>query len=351
MSTESMPEAPPAGSSRDWNPNVKRVAEELERITREWRTPVRASTYPGHGRTGEAWGIDLWVEDFRQQADKVSEEIGDRIQKYVDANSVRLGIAYEIWWGWMREHPGAFLISGRKEWFDYTPHARAWNASHPTADDDWDTVIHKDHYHLQIKVGHVYRAPAGFSNPNGEKTDAEKAAIIDRYFHEKNVYPWVPYVPIGKTLVEECRRMGPDGLWVSTAAALVEQESFGKNIFGCDWGSKWTNTPPFCQVAVTEERVKRLIANVRSGGGQNGVGLTQLTTLGYVLDAEKMGGAHLPRYQMRRGFALLNHLLASYDYLNALEAFNDGNGRSNDPNNPYDIQFAQKHRAWKNRLN
>lgn len=348
MAHEAMPEAPPAGSTRNWNVNARRVAEELERVTRERGTPVRASTYRGHGRTGEAWGIDLWVEDFRQWSDAQSESIGDFIQAYVDKHSVRLGISYEIWFGWMREHPGSFLLSNRKEWFNYAPIADEWNRTHPNADDDRDTMLHGDHYHLQVKVGHVYRAPDG---GNGEKTDAEKAAIIDAYFRQKNAYPWIPYVPLGKTLVEECRRMGPDGLWVSTAAALVEQESFGKNIFGCDWGSRWTKVPPYCQVAVTKEKVKDLIANVRDGGGQNGVGLTQLTTLQYVLDAERMGGAHLPRYQMRRGFELLNDLLASYDYLNALEAYNDGNGRTNDPNNPYDLQFAAKHRAWKNRLN
>lgn len=145
--------------------------------------------------------------------------------------------------------------------------------------------------------------------------------------------------------------MGPDGLWVSTAAALVEQESGGRNIFGCDWGDKWIWVPPYCQVPVTADRVRDLIANVEAGGGQNGVGLTQLTTIQFVYDAEDMGGAHLPRFQMRRGFQLLNELLANYDYLNAVEAYNDGNGRWNDPDNPYDIQFATKHRAWKNRLN
>jgi hypothetical protein len=70
-----------------------------------------------------------------------------------------------------------------------------------------------------------------------------------------------------------------------------------------------------------------------------------------VREAEAMGGGHILRYQMRVGFKLLNDLLAQYDYLNALEAYNDGNGRWNDPENPYDLQFAAKHRAWKDRLN
>jgi hypothetical protein len=55
--------------------------------------------------------------------------------------------------------------------------------------------------------------------------------------------------------------MGPEGLWVSTAAALLEQESGGKNVFGCDGGKRWTNEPPYCNVEVTRERVKALIDN------------------------------------------------------------------------------------------
>ena len=119
--------------------------------------------------------------------------------------------------------------------------------------------------------------------------------------------------------------------WKASLAALVEA--------------------PFCNVKVTEARVRELIANVKNGGGQNGVGPTQLTTLQYVLDANKMGGAWVPRYNMRRGFALLNFLPGQFDYLDALEAYNDGNGRTNNPDNPYDLQFAAKHRAWKDRLN
>jgi hypothetical protein len=48
---------------------------------------------------------------------------------------------------------------------------------------------------------------------------------------------------------------------------------------------------------------------------------------------------------------LLNDLLAQYDHLNALEAYNDGNGGWNNPENPHNALLAAKHRAWKNRLN
>ncbi len=334
--------APPAGSTRNWNPNVLKVVQELERVF-----DVKCSTYPGHGRTGEAWGIDVWVEKFRNKADASSVRLGDRIQKYCELHHERLGIGYMIWWNWMIEYPGAFLISNRSEWFSYEPHAREWNRTHPNADDEPDTVRHFDHDHLQILVGHVYRAPDG---GNGEKTDYEKAQIIDRYFSSLQVFDHVPYEPIGKTLIEECRRQGEKGLWVSTAAALVEQESAGRNLFGCDHGATG-DKPPFCHHRVTQRRVERLVGGGKFPKGMNGIGLTQLTWWTYVMDAEKMGGAHVPRYQMRVGFKFLNDLLNTYGYLDALEAYNDGKPGNNDPSNHYDLQFAEKHRALKDRLN
>lgn len=177
-----------------------------------------------------------------------------------------------------------------------------------------------------------------------------RATIIDNYFKSKNYYPWIPYVSIGSMIIEECNRMGANGLWVTTACAQIEQESGGKNMFGCDWGNEWTYEPPYCQVKVTAERVRLLIANYHEYGSQNGIGLTQLTYMPYVMQAQNMGGAHLPRYQMRVGFKVLNDLLNNYDYYNALEAYNDGNPRFNDPDNPYELQFEAKHLAWKERL-
>jgi hypothetical protein len=103
---------------------------------------------------------------------------------------------------------------------------------------------------------------------------ATRAEIIESYFKSQDYYPHIPYKPIGEIIVQEVERMGPDGLYVSTAAALVEKESGGKNVFGCDWGSKWTDTPPYCNVAVTEERVRKLIDNYYQppvGLGANGV--------------------------------------------------------------------------------
>lgn len=172
-----------------------------------------------------------------------------------------------------------------------------------------------------------------------------KAAKIDRYFRAQNFYPWIPYRSIGRTLVQE-----RGGLWVSTAAALVEKESGGKNLFGCDWGGTWITVPPYCQVAVTRRRVQALLANIEDGGGQNGVGLTQLTALEYVLAAEREGGAHLPRYQMRVGFRLLNELIGELGFQAGAAAYNAGRGNWQSVYHTYGADVVRLQQEWQRRL-
>lgn len=177
-----------------------------------------------------------------------------------------------------------------------------------------------------------------------------RAEIVDAYFRQKNYYLDIPYKPIGQVMIEEVERMGADGLYLSTAAALVEKESGGKNLFGCDWGARWTNEPPYCQVAVTQARVKALIRNVNAGGGQNGVGLTQLTSIGLVQEAERMGGAHLPRFQMRVGFRYLNDLIADLGWPAGAAAYNAGAGNWRAVIDTYGASVARLEREWAARL-
>src|SRR5215204_988155 len=182
---------------------------------------------------------------------------------------------------------------------------------------------------------------------------ASRAEIIDDFFQEQDAFPFIPYQPLGAELVRECESMGPDGLFVSTAAALVEKESGGKNIFGCDFGERWITDPPFCQVAVTRERVKRLIDNFHlppPGIGANGIGVTQLTSMDLVEEAEGMGGAHLLRHQMRVGFGLLNRLIALFGWPEGAAAYNAGPGNLLSVMDTYGADMARKERQWAQRL-
>ncbi|HEV2745640.1 MAG TPA: hypothetical protein VGV91_20970, partial [Rubrobacter sp.] len=173
---------------------------------------------------------------------------------------------------------------------------------------------------------------------------ASRAEIIDDFFREQDAHPHVHYKPLGADLVRECESMGPDGLFVSTAAALLEQESGGKNIFGCDFGARLTNVPPFCQIEVTKERVKRLIDNFHQpppGIGANGIGVTQLTSMSLVEQAERMGGAHLVRHQMRVGFGHLNRLIAMFGWPEGAAAYNAGPGNLQSVMGTYGADMAK----------
>ncbi len=181
--------------------------------------------------------------------------------------------------------------------------------------------------------------------------ETRKGRIIDEFFERSNFYSWIPFEPIGDIVVEECARMGEGGLWVSTAAALIQQEAGGKNLFGCDWGSRWTNVPPYCQVRVTRDRVKLLIENFRDGGGQNGIGLTQLTSMDYVMEAERMGGAHLPRFQMRVGFRLLNDNINDMGFQAGAAAYNAGRGNYMAVYYTYGASVVRLQQEWQRRLN
>jgi hypothetical protein len=97
-------------------------------------------------------------------------------------------------------------------------------------------------------------------------------------------------------VIEEANRAG---LPLAVAVALLEKETGipQRNIFGCDHGEGVA----FCHENVTEARVKAL----RASGLANGVGWTQLTFPPLVEEADRLGGAHKPRFQMRVGFKLL----------------------------------------------
>jgi hypothetical protein len=135
-----------------------------------------------------------------------------------------------------------------------------------------------------------------------------------------------------KMVREAGHRYGPailatskrERLSFALALALVEQESGFRNIFGCDLGPQ--STAPWCHQQVTRDRVKALIAHVNAGGTSNGVGLTQLTSIGLIRQAEAMGGAHMVRPQCRVGFGLLHGLIERHGEVDGIGCYNGGEG-------------------------
>jgi hypothetical protein len=99
-----------------------------------------------------------------------------------------------------------------------------------------------------------------------------------------------------RIVVEEAKRAK---LPLRFALAMLEKETGipQRNIFGCDHGSG----KAFCHEKVTAAKV----AALRRSGLANGVGWTQLTFPPFVAEADRLGGAHKPRFQMRVGFKVL----------------------------------------------
>jgi hypothetical protein len=184
------------------------------------------------------------------------------------------------------------------------------------------------------------------------------AGITDRQLKDRiNTYAealtddW-PYVPVADAVVDMARKhfTGVHNYPISLGCALVHQESWFRNIMGCDWGSRWTWEPPYCQVLVTKGRVKKLIENIEDGGGQNGVGLCQLTDISFVREAEALGGAHIPRNQLDVGFNLLARLIKTYGYYGGVGAYNAGPGNRNAVRWTYTQSVEDKHNLWIARL-
>ena len=146
----------------------------------------------------------------------------------------------------------------------------------------------------------------------------------------------------GPVIMAEAKR---EGLSLAMALALVDQESGFKNIFGCDLGPR--ETAPWCHQDVTKERVGALIKHVKAGGTSNGVGLTQLTSIGFIQQAQAAGGAHKPQAQCRVGFQLLHDLIERHGERAGIGAYNGGEGN---PNLDYADSVLELKAKWQSRI-
>jgi hypothetical protein len=116
------------------------------------------------------------------------------------------------------------------------------------------------------------------------------------------------------------------GVGRALAIAILERETGipQRNVFGCDHGRQG-GQPPYCGDEVTKARV----AALRASGMANGVGWTQLTWPAFVERADRIGGAHLPKYQMRVGFGVLADNIDRLGLLAGVKAYN-GTGAAAD---------------------
>lgn len=138
-----------------------------------------------------------------------------------------------------------------------------------------------------------------------------------------------------KVVVDEAERAR---LPLHFALAMLEKETAipQQNIFGCDHGPGRA----FCHENVTAARVSAL----RRSGLANGVGWTQITFPAFVKEADELGGAHKPRFQMRVGFKVLkDNMDREGSAQQGFRAYN-GTGRDAEKYGKEAIAIAQR---WK----
>lgn len=125
-------------------------------------------------------------------------------------------------------------------------------------------------------------------------------------------------------IIWEARRAG---IPISLGFALVEHESAFRNICGHDPGGPHLGAP------VT----RRVVQDILRSSVSNGIGLTQLTYKGYIREAERLGGAHRPKYQLRVGFQAIGNLIERYGEVDGIKRYN-GDG-------PAAVRYSQDVRA------
>lgn len=169
---------------------------------------------------------------------------------------------------------------------------------------------------------------------DARKATKDDRALARRAVRESRRRDDIVSLPDGYALriIIEAKRQG---IRVSDAFAMVEQETGFRNVFGCDHGAGRA----FCHENVTAARVRTLLASNLA----NGVGPTQLTSKGYVRMADKHGGAHKVSVNLATGIAILAGMQHKLGRMKGFGAYNGGEGN---PNMTYAWQCARRAARW-----
>jgi len=108
-----------------------------------------------------------------------------------------------------------------------------------------------------------------------------------------------------------------EGLELASACAMLMMESSGgHNEFGHDWPFEYAGQE------VTEARYKALRAAINAGHPSDGVGPCQLTSVGLLDEADKIGGAWVILHNMQVGFHFLHGLQQEHGLEGGFAAYN-----------------------------
>lgn len=118
-------------------------------------------------------------------------------------------------------------------------------------------------------------------------------------------------------IIQQARK---SGIPISLAFALIEQESGFRNVFGHDATSSipdsWKGT------IVTKKKYLEYKKHRELGRGMQGVGPAQLTWWAYQDEADKRGGAWIPKHNISFAFDHLAALIKNRGTHDGLKAYN-----------------------------
>jgi hypothetical protein len=122
-----------------------------------------------------------------------------------------------------------------------------------------------------------------------------------------------------RRIIEEARR---EGVQLSLAFAVCEQETGFRNVFGHDAVRNPVKSPPNGSLRVTRRRYRRYLAFRRQGLGMQGVGPMQLTWYAIQDLADREGGCWRPRPNIRVGLRQLAANIRAHGERAGIKAYN-----------------------------
>lgn len=160
-------------------------------------------------------------------------------------------------------------------------------------------------------------------------TDIRRARIAKKFGAN---YVW-------RTLYEARRA----GLGPAAAIALIEQESGFRNVYGHDPTGNHVGAGLVTEANYRDYKRKR-DRGCKGCGGMQGVGPAQLTWWEYQDKADKLGGAWIPRNNIRVAMELLAPLVKKHGLRKALAIYNGG---TTHPNFNYADQVLERRAKWR----
>lgn len=137
------------------------------------------------------------------------------------------------------------------------------------------------------------------------------------------------------------------GIPVELGFALIEQESGFRNVWGGDPAPNGGTTGlQFKPVTRDRYLAYKKARGAKGEGGMQGVGPAQLTWFEFQDDADRLGGCHVPRHNIRVAFARLSALIRLHGHAKGIARYN-GSGPAAER---YSREVRAKQDRWQDRL-